>query len=137
MFDGFAAGQARVARHQVEFVSPLVFRREPVLVDSWVTGPRRRQVALAHEVYDEQEARAHRFYLRVSSVLDHRLDEPERALAERCTAPDHEWRELSTTAAPTARGLRVQVRRSDLDERGQVSDGVRLRVPAGVAGAAT
>ena len=37
LFPGSPAGRAPVTRHQVEFVSPLVFRRRPVLVDSWVT----------------------------------------------------------------------------------------------------
>jgi acyl-CoA thioester hydrolase len=121
MFDGLAAGRARLARHQVEFVSPLVFRREPVHIDSWVIGITESQVALAHEVYDERED-GRTVYLRVSSLLEHTVDVRERALAESLHAPDHEWRHVAHDRRPGRSVYRAQPRPSDLDERGLVRD---------------
>jgi acyl-CoA thioester hydrolase len=122
MFDGLAAGQARVSRHQIEFASPLVFRRGPVSVDSWVTGIDGAQVGLAHEVYDEQEQEQRTAYLRVSSVLEHTVDDRERSLATSLHAPDHDWRPVSNDRRPARSVYRAQVRPSDLDERGLVRD---------------
>ncbi len=57
LFAGHPAATAAVARHQVEFVKPLVFRRQPVLVDTWVTDIADDEVTLAHEVYDDAGGR--------------------------------------------------------------------------------
>jgi acyl-CoA thioester hydrolase len=121
MFDGLVVGRAPVTRHQVEFATPLVFRREPVSIDSWVTGIGEEELRLAHEVYDEQE-HGRTVYLRVSSVIAHALDDRERALAESLHAPDHELRQLSHDRRPGRSVYRAQVRPSDLDERGLVRD---------------
>ncbi len=121
VFDGLAAGQAPVGRHQVQFASPLVFRRHPVHVDSWVTAVTDAEVALAHEVYDEQGS-DRTVYLRVSSVIEHAVDDRERALAESLLAPDHAWRTVEHDRRPARSVYRAQVRPSDLDERGLVSD---------------
>jgi acyl-CoA thioester hydrolase len=124
LFEGRAAGRARVVAHRVEFVSPLVFHREPVLVDSWVTSTDKEAVALSHEVYDEQEDGTRRVYLRASSLLAHRLDEAERVVAEAHPGSDHEWREVDHPRRDPRGTFAIQVRRGDLDERGEVSDGV-------------
>lgn len=128
LFEGRTAGRAPVVGHRVEFVSPLVFHRGPVLVDSWVTASEAHsgsdRVTLAHEVYDELDGGEHKVYLRASSVLDHRLDSAERAVAEAHTGSDHEWRELEHPRRDPRRAFEIQVRRADLDERGNVSDGV-------------
>jgi acyl-CoA thioester hydrolase len=119
--EGSGAGQAPVSRHRVEFAAPLVFRRRPVHVDSWVTGVTDTQVALAHEVYDDEES-GRTVYLRVSSVLEHALDDRERALAESLPGAEHSWRALPHTRRPARAVYAAQVRPTDLDERAQVSD---------------
>ncbi len=121
VFGGLAVGRAPVSRHQVEFATPLVFRRDPVRIDSWVTGIDDAEIALAHEVYDEQE-HGRTVYLRVSTVLEHTADDRERALAESLRAPDHDWRHVPHDQRPARSVYRAQVRPSDLDERGLVRD---------------
>ena len=124
LFEGRPAGRAKVVDHRVEFVSPLVFHREPVLVDSWVTGIDGNRLALAHQVYDEQGSGERRVHLRASSVLDHVLDEQERAVADAHRGSDHTWRALDHPARDPRGTFEIQVRRADLDETGHVSDGV-------------
>src|SRR4051812_5393984 len=71
LFAGLSAGRAAVSSHRVQFVSPLVFRRRPVLVDSWVTEVTDTTLSLAHEVYDAPAAEGEErtVYLRASSRL--------------------------------------------------------------------
>ena len=78
LFAGHPASGASVARHQVEFVRPLVFHRESVLVDTWVTGVSEDALTLTHEVYDANAVGERTVYVRSTTVLDHRLDEAER-----------------------------------------------------------
>jgi acyl-CoA thioester hydrolase len=126
LFAGHPAGRAPVTRHQVEFVKPLVFRRTPVLVDSWVTETGAEEYVLAHEVYDapadEEHERA--VYLRASTVVAHALTDDERAIAELAPGPDHEWRPLSNETRPAGGVHELTVRRSDLDENGHARAGV-------------
>jgi acyl-CoA thioester hydrolase len=121
LFEGLPAGRAAVSRYQVDFVKPLVFRRTPVLVDSWVTGVSDDEVALAHEVYDAPaDGDTERTtYLRASTVLAHQPTAEERAIAEQMTGPDHEWRPLPTEERPAGGVYDLTVRRTDLDERGE------------------
>ena len=58
-----------VVRHVVEFVSPLVFRPEPVRIESWVTQIRAATFTMAYEILDELPDGERRVYLRASSVL--------------------------------------------------------------------
>ena len=58
-----------VVRHEVEFVRPLVFRPEPVRVESWVSQIRAATFTMAYEVLDELPDGERRVYLRASSVL--------------------------------------------------------------------
>jgi acyl-CoA thioester hydrolase len=122
LFEGRPAGRARVVGHRVEFAFPLVFHRHPVLVDSWVTATDDDRVALAHEVYDETDGQR-RLYLRASTVLDHRLDTAELALADAHRGDAQEWRELSHPHRDARSTFQVQVRRADVDESGDVGDG--------------
>jgi len=121
LFEGLPAARAAVSRYQVDFVKPLVFRRTPVLVDSWVTDVGDDQVALAHEVYDAPaDGDSERTtYLRATTVLAHRLTADERAIAEQVTGPAHEWRPLPTEERPAGGVYDLTVRRTDLDERGE------------------
>jgi acyl-CoA thioester hydrolase len=57
-----------VVRHEVEFAAPLVFRFEPVRIESWVTKIRAASFTMAYEILDEtQEGR--RVYARARTVL--------------------------------------------------------------------
>ena len=92
LFPELSAGPAPVTSHRVQFVSPLVFRRRPVLVDSWVTEVTGTTLALAHEVYDAPASpEAERtVYLRASSRLAVELPPLAHDLAAAQIAPDHE-----------------------------------------------
>jgi acyl-CoA thioester hydrolase len=128
LFAGHPVRRAPVVRHQVEFAKPLVFRRRPVLVDTWVTQMADDQLTLAHEVYDAPAdgSSARTVYLRVSTVLDHSLSEAERAIAETVTGPAQQWRPLAEDARPAGGDHPLTVRRSDLDETGSARAGVFL-----------
>jgi acyl-CoA thioester hydrolase len=58
-----------VVRHEVEFLSPLVFRFEPVRIESWVTEVRAATFTMAYEILDELPDGQRRVYLRARSVL--------------------------------------------------------------------
>ena len=125
LFAGHPAGRAPVSRYQVEFVKPLVFRRTPVLVDSWVTDVGTDEVTLAHEVYDEPADgdSGRTVYLRASTVLAHQLNSEERAVADQVPGPAHEWRPLPHEQRPARAVYDLTVRRTDLDERGEARAG--------------
>lgn len=57
-----------VVRHEVDFVAPLVFRPEPVRIETWVSALRAATFTLAYEVLD-QTPDGRRVYLRAQSVL--------------------------------------------------------------------
>jgi len=118
---GLAAG--RVLSHQVEFVAPLVFHRDPVLVDTWVTDVEGGRLALAQEVYDEPDS-GRRTYLRASSVLEHTAGERDRARLDELRGSDHAWRDLDHPAREPRSTFETQVRPGDLDQTGTVSDSV-------------
>ena len=127
LFSGHPVRRAPVVRHQVEFASPLVFRRRPVLVDTWVTDPGGDRVCLAHEVYDvPADDTSRTVYLRATTELAHTLSEDERAVAECLTGPSHQWRPLVDDARPAGEDHLFSVRRSDLDEDGNARPGVFL-----------
>lgn len=76
-----------VARTQVRFLSPLVFRPEPVLVSVRVVEVRAASFTLAYEVYDEapEPGGAPRVYLTGATVLtpfDFSTQRPRRLSAE-------------------------------------------------------
>src|SRR3954469_22354431 len=86
---GTGVERAPVTRHRVEFAAPLVFRRRPVLVDSWFTEVGGDRLALAHEVYDApQSPDGERIvHLRVSTELDGTLPALAQDRAETLVAP--------------------------------------------------
>jgi acyl-CoA thioester hydrolase len=86
-----------VVRHEVEFVAPLVFRFEPVRIESWVTRIRAASFTLAYEILDEQPDGSRKVYLRARSVLTpylfaeerpRRIGEEERAVLEGFLEPE-------------------------------------------------
>ena len=58
-----------VVRHEVEFLSPLVFRSEPVRVESWITEVRAATFTMAYEILDVLPDGTRRVYARAVSVL--------------------------------------------------------------------
>ncbi|GAA3746711.1 YbgC/YbaW family acyl-CoA thioester hydrolase [Spinactinospora alkalitolerans] len=86
-WDDRADGRSRfgglvVARHEADYVRPLLLRREPVRVETWVTEVRNASFTLEYEVLDDEQV-----YLRAKSVLVgfdleaqrvRRLDDAER-----------------------------------------------------------
>ena len=58
-----------VVRHEVEFVAPLVFRPEPVRIESWVTRIRAASFTMAYEILDESPDGERRVYARARTVL--------------------------------------------------------------------
>ena len=86
-----------VVRHEVEFLAPLVFRFDPVRIESWVTRIRAASFTLAYEILDEQPDGSRTVYLRARSVLTpylfaeerpRRIREEERAVLEGFLEPE-------------------------------------------------
>lgn len=80
-----------VVQHDITFHAPLVFRPEPVSIESWVTRIRAASFTLAYEVFDEADD-GRRVYARASTVLSpfvfaaerpRRLTDDERVLLGR------------------------------------------------------
>jgi len=81
-----------VVRTEVEFVAPLVFRFEPVRIESWVTRIRGASFTMAYEILDELPDGERRVYTRATTVLTpylfteerpRRIRPEERAVLER------------------------------------------------------
>lgn len=58
-----------VVRHEVTFRAPLMFRKETVSIESWVSELRAASFTLDHEIFDEDEAGNRTVYLRARTVL--------------------------------------------------------------------
>jgi len=120
-----------VVRHEVEFAAPLVYRREPVTVESWVTRVRGGSFSLDYEVFDEGDT-GRTTYLRATSVLapyvfaeerPRRITAPEREVLERFLEPAVERRDLPRSAAPAgSHRMDLKVRFSDVDVYGHVNN---------------
>jgi acyl-CoA thioester hydrolase len=85
-----------VVRHEVEFVSPLVFRPEPVRIESWVTRIRAASFTMAYEVLDERPDGRRRVYARARTLLTpyvfaqerpRRISQAEREVLEQFLEP--------------------------------------------------
>jgi acyl-CoA thioester hydrolase len=86
-----------VVRHEVEFAAPLVFRFEPVRIESWVTRIRRASFTMAYEILDELPDGGRHVYTRARTVLTpyvfaeerpRRIREEERVVLERFLEPE-------------------------------------------------
>ena len=87
---GYALGEGVVVvRHEVEFLRPLVFRLEPVRVETWVADVRAASFELRYRIGDPVEDH---IYCRAATVLapyvfaeqrPRRLSPQERATLER------------------------------------------------------
>ncbi|AJE85587.1 MULTISPECIES: acyl-CoA thioesterase [Streptomyces] len=61
------SGGSVVARHQIDYLRPLVHRHEPVLVESWVTKISAASLTIAYEIKDEEGAEE--IYVRASTLV--------------------------------------------------------------------
>lgn len=86
-----------VVRHEVEFVAPLVFRFEPVRIESWVTRIRAASFTMAYEILDELPDGERRVYTRARTLLTpyvftderpRRIHPEERAVLEGFLEPE-------------------------------------------------
>jgi acyl-CoA thioester hydrolase len=74
------AGGCVVARHEIDYLRPLVHRHEPVVIETWVTKISAASMTLAYEIKDEET-----LYSRASTILvPYNLQEsrPRRLSAE-------------------------------------------------------
>jgi acyl-CoA thioester hydrolase len=120
-----------VVRHEVEFVAPLVYRREPVTVESWVTRVRGGSFSLDYEVFDDCDT-GRTTYLRATSVLapyvfaeerPRRITPAEREVLGRFQEPGIGRRGLPRTRAPEgSHRMELKVRFSDVDVYGHVNN---------------
>jgi acyl-CoA thioester hydrolase len=85
-----------VVRHEVEFLAPLVFRFEPVRIETWITQVRAATFTMAYEILDELPDGGRRVYTRATSLLTpfvfaeerpRRLRPEERDVLERFLEP--------------------------------------------------
>ncbi|MGW1836698.1 acyl-CoA thioesterase [Streptomyces sp. BBFR2] len=73
-------GGSVVARHEIDYVRPLVHRHAPVTIELWVTRISAASMTVAYEVKDEGT-----LYLRASTVVvpyDFAAERPRRLTAE-------------------------------------------------------
>jgi acyl-CoA thioester hydrolase len=123
-----------VVRHEVQYVAPLVFRREPVSVEVWATEIRAASFTLACEVFDETDD-GRQVYLRARSLLTpyvfdtqrpRRLTEQERAVLNGFLEPaDDPLRptvEVGEASPDQTHTYDCAVRFSDIDPFGHVNN---------------
>lgn len=124
-----------VARTQVRYREPLLFRFEPVRIDCWVTEVRAASFTLAYEVYDAQPDGTRRVYLTASTVLTPYVfaeERPRRLTGEEKQVLDGHRDDTAGQPGPAAayaeaRHLEVghypvHVRFSDVDVFGHVNN---------------
>ncbi|WFB09543.1 acyl-CoA thioesterase [Streptomyces sp. LX-29] len=84
---GAFTGGIVVARHEIDYLKPLVHRHTPVTIELWVTKIRAAQLAVAYEIKDEEAVYARATTLLVPYDLEagrpRRLMEQERLFLER------------------------------------------------------
>jgi acyl-CoA thioester hydrolase len=122
-----------VARTQVRYREPLLFRFEPVRIDVWVVEVRAASFTLAYEVYDELPGGSRRVYLTASTVLTPYVfaeERPRRLTAEeKRVLEGHRDEGEAPSVAPRTEPRRreaghypVHVRFSDVDVYGHVNN---------------
>lgn len=112
-----------LVRYEVDFASPLVFRRQPIFVDVWVTEVRAASFTMAYEVYDVVDG--HRVvHLRASSVMaafvfaterPRRLSDEERDFLAGYLEETPPRQRIGGPRHDRARTSPMRVRFSDLD----------------------
>jgi acyl-CoA thioester hydrolase len=124
-----------VVHHEVDFLRPLMFRRQPVPIETWVRDVRAAGFTLAYEIADERPGRERIVYARATTVLTpfvfaeerpRRLTADERALLEKFVEdePGAAARPPAVPAVPAGAGWSYpcRVRWSDVDSYGHVNN---------------
>ncbi|MET9645985.1 acyl-CoA thioesterase [Streptomyces syringium] len=96
-------GGSVVARHEIDYLRPLVHRHEPVTIETWVTKVGAASLTVAYEVKDADQV-----YVRASTVVvpfDFDRGRPRRITAEEKMFLE-EFRDDAGPAAPDAGGQR-------------------------------
>ncbi|NGO71636.1 thioesterase family protein [Streptomyces boncukensis] len=82
---GAFTGGSVVARHEIDYLRPLTFRHEPVIVELWVTELKVASATFAYEITDAEAAADAMPYVRASTVFvpyDLERGRPRRITAE-------------------------------------------------------
>ena len=124
-----------VARTQVRYREPLLFRFEPVRIECWVTEIRAASFTLAYEVHDEHPDGSRTVYLTATTELTpyvfaeerpRRLTAQEKAVLEGHRDPEGEAPQRAPRSTQPRRlevgPYPVQVRFSDVDVYGHVNN---------------
>jgi acyl-CoA thioester hydrolase len=93
-----------VVRHEVEFVAPLVFRFEPVRIETWITQIKVATFTMGYEIFDELPDGTRKVYTRATSVLTPFVFSQERP--RRLRPEEREVLERFLEPAPTGAGGR-------------------------------
>jgi len=121
-----------VVRHEVTYVSPLLFGFRPVSIESWVTEIRAASFTVAYEILHEQPDGERRVYVRAKTVLTpyvfaterpRRITPVERETLALFLEPEPSQRP-APLGTPPERALHypVHVRFSDVDVYGHVNN---------------
>jgi len=121
-----------VVRHEVQYAAPLMFRTDPVTIETWVTEVRAASFTMAYEIFDETPT-GRVVYLRATTVLTPFVFATERP--RRITAEEREVLERFLEPAEPVRSARpdpvrhdplgqytLNVRYSDVDPYGHVNN---------------
>ena len=90
--DQFSLGTV-VARHEIDYKQPLVYRPEPVRIETWVTGIRAASFTVSYEVKDDDMVYA----IASTTLVPYNLAE---SCPRRVTPEERGYLELYFTAAP-------------------------------------
>ncbi|MGA4841858.1 acyl-CoA thioesterase [Streptomyces sp. G45] len=74
------SGGSVVARHEIDYLRPLVHRHEPVTIESWVTKIGAASLTISYEIKDPEQV-----YVRATTVVvpyDLKAQRPRRITAE-------------------------------------------------------
>ncbi|MDT0377648.1 thioesterase family protein [Streptomyces sp. DSM 42041] len=98
---GAFTGGSVVARHEIDYLRPLVHRHEPVTVETWVTKVGAASATLAYEIKDDATV-----FVRASTVVvpyDLERERPRRLSSEEKSFLEEYF---DDSAGPAAPGLR-------------------------------
>ncbi|WP_055590077.1 acyl-CoA thioesterase [Peterkaempfera griseoplana] len=108
---GEFAGGSVVARHEIDYLRPLVHRPEPVTVETWVTRVSAASLTVRYEIKDIDEEGRETVYVKASTVVvpydlaagrPRRISPVERAFLNRYTDGPDDAAEAAAGAAPGA-----------------------------------
>ena len=77
--EGFASGTV-IARHEIDYLHPVVYRPEPLRLEMWIEDVRGAQFTVRYEVYDQDRLAARA--ATVCVTFDFASDRPRRLTVE-------------------------------------------------------